>query len=74
MATIFTSSSFEDSPIAKALEVQLLSKEHRTKLPIGRPNVGNQRANITQAIRESRALIAILSKSENFAVTSVSSD
>jgi hypothetical protein len=67
MATIFTSSSFEDSPIAKALEVQLLSKGHRTKLPIGKPNVGNQRANISEAIRESRALIAILSKSGNFA-------
>lgn len=72
MATIFTSSSIEDSQTAKALELELLRNGHRTKLPIGKPNVGNQRANIMQAIRESRALIPVLSKSGSYAQNVVS--
>ncbi len=62
MSNIFLSHSWSDLPIAQSLERQLLSKGHRTRIPVSSAVAGNWRTKYTKALAASDALVVLLSE------------
>jgi hypothetical protein len=61
MATIFISYMHADANVAKRLEVRLLEKGHRVKIPVGAAVAGNWRTKYTKALIASDVFVTVLS-------------
>lgn len=62
MATIFISHAWADLDLAKQLETRMLSRGHRSRIPLGSAVAGNWRAKYSQALAAADVMIVLVTE------------